>query len=88
MSIIRKRAFPEVPTEKCDYCKNLEKQLQIGYRTLQWENTNFFPNETAIKYYQKEVAIVTEIEKKVSDCDFPYCKGCKRGERERSKGNF
>ena len=76
----------EPQTEKCTYCRNLEEQLvKTDKRINQFFEGNFgliarfddrYSQYITTKLLEKE-----GLTNAVSQCSFPYCKGCKRGDR-------
>jgi hypothetical protein len=77
---IRKHAFAELPQERCDYCLGLEYQLEKEKKILLWLNSLESP---VLKGYIENTArIELDIENKLRDCKFPYCKGNCGGEKK------
>jgi hypothetical protein len=71
-TIIKKRAFPELPKERCNYCLNLTKELekekpfwQFAYRL----------EDEKMGLWLMSQSPYPKIRKKIDDCKFPYCKG-------------
>jgi hypothetical protein len=70
-TVIKKRAFTELPKERCSYCQNLERKLEKE-RPYWLFACNMKGEKLALWFMSKSP--YSNIKRKLDDCKFPYCK--------------